>query len=68
MHILSEKFIIYLYELYKHVEMLTSFSDLFRSDCKLILFSTTMYVYCVYPTILKSPKTKNKNFQVSISE
>jgi hypothetical protein len=34
----------------------TSFSSLFRSECKLILFLTTMYVYCVYPAISKGPK------------
>jgi hypothetical protein len=33
-----------------------SFSSLFRSEWKLILYSTTMYVYCVYPAISKSPK------------
>ena len=33
-----------------------SFSSLSRSECKLILYSTTMYVYCVYPAISKSPK------------
>jgi hypothetical protein len=33
-----------------------SFSSLFRSGWKLILYSTTMYVNCVYPAISKSPK------------
>ena len=31
-------------------------ASLFRSECKLILYSTTMYIYCVYPAISKSPK------------
>ena len=26
------------------------------SQCKLILYLTTMYIYCVYPAISKSPK------------
>ena len=30
-----------------------SFSGLFRSEYKLILYLTTMYVYCVYPAISK---------------
>ena len=29
----------------------TSFSRLFRIECKLILYWMTMYVYCVYPAI-----------------
>ena len=33
-----------------------AFSRLFRSECKLILYLTTMYVYCVYLVISKSPK------------
>jgi RNase P/RNase MRP subunit p30 len=32
------------------------FSSLFHSECKLILYLTTMYVYCVYHAISKSPK------------
>jgi hypothetical protein len=28
-----------------------SFSGLFRSECKWILYLTTMYVYCVYPAM-----------------
>ena len=35
---------------------LVIFSSLFRSECKLILYLTTMYVYCVYPAISKSSK------------
>ena len=34
----------------------TSFSSLFHSECKLIVYLTTMYVCCVYPAISKSPK------------
>jgi hypothetical protein len=30
-----------------------SFSDLFRSEYKWILYLTTMYVYCVYPAMSK---------------
>ena len=33
-----------------------SFSRLFCSECKLIVYLTTMYVYCDYPAISKSPK------------
>ena len=33
-----------------------SFSSLFRSVCKLILFLTTIYVYCGHPALSKSPK------------
>ena len=29
---------------------------MFRSECKLNLYLTTMYVYCVYPAISKSTK------------
>ena len=49
---------IYFYELEKQVERdsLTSFSSLFHSEYKLILYLTTMYIYCVYPAISKSPK------------
>ena len=32
------------------------FSNLFRSDCKLILCLSTMYVYYAYPAISQSPK------------
>ena len=32
-------------------EPLASFSDLFRSEYKWILYLTTMYVYCVYPAM-----------------
>jgi hypothetical protein len=28
-------------------------ASLFRNECKLILYLTTMYVYCVYPAISK---------------
>ena len=34
-------------------EPLVSFSGLFRSEYKLILYLTTMYVYCVYPAMSK---------------
>jgi hypothetical protein len=34
-------------------EPLASFSCLFRSECKWILYLTTMYVYCVYPAMSK---------------
>ena len=37
-------------------EPLASFSALFRSKCKWILYFPTMYVYCVYPTMSKIPK------------
>ena len=37
-----------------------SLSSLFRSECKSMLYLTTMYVYCVYPAISKSPKTLAK--------
>jgi hypothetical protein len=30
-----------------------SFSGLFRSECKWILYLTTLYVYCVYPAMSK---------------
>ena len=31
-------------------------ASLFRRECKLILYSTTMYVYCIYSSLSKSPK------------
>jgi hypothetical protein len=34
-------------------EHLASFSGLFRSEYKLILYLTTMYLYCVYPAMSK---------------
>ena len=34
-------------------ERLTSFSGLFRSEYKWILYLTTMYVFCVYPAMSK---------------
>ena len=34
-------------------EPLASFSGLFRSEYKWILYLTTMYVYCVYPAMSK---------------
>ena len=37
-------------------EPLGNFSSLFRRECNLILYLTTMYMYCVYPAISKSPK------------
>ena len=33
-----------------------SCSSLFRSECKLILYLTRMYVHCVYPAISETPK------------
>jgi len=44
---------IYLYELYKS-ETLKSFSNLFRSKPKLILYLTTIYVFCLSCSIKKS--------------
>jgi hypothetical protein len=41
---------------YKSESLIASFSNLFRRECKLILYLTTMYVYYVYPAISKSPK------------
>ena len=44
-----------------------SFSGLFRSECKWILYLTTMYVYCVYPAMsnksehLSDLKKKDRN-------
>ena len=37
-------------------EPLASFSGLFRSEYKWILYLTTMYVYCVYPAMSKKSK------------
>jgi hypothetical protein len=34
-------------------------ASLFRSECKLILYSTTMYVYCIYSSLSKSSKQLN---------
>ena len=36
--------------------MALGLSIMFRSECKLILYLTTMYVYCVNPAISKRPK------------
>ena len=36
------------------------FSSLFRSEHILILYLTTLYLYCGYPAISKSPKTHAK--------
>ena len=36
-------------------EPLVRFSGLFRSECKLILYLKTLYIYCIYPAISKSP-------------
>jgi hypothetical protein len=33
------------------------FYSLFRSECKLIVYLTTMYVYCVYPDLSKKSET-----------
>ena len=35
---------------------LVSFSGPFHSECKLMVYLLTMYVYCVYPAISKRPK------------
>ena len=40
----------------------TSFSGLFRSECKYISYLPTMYVYCVYTTM---SKTTTKLFENS---
>ena len=37
----------------QHSEPLGSFSGLFRSEYKWIVYLTTMYVYCVYPAMSK---------------
>ena len=37
----------------QHSEPLASFSGLFRSEYKWIVYLTTMYVYCVYPAMSK---------------
>ena len=37
-------------------EHLSSVSNLYRSECKFILYFPTMYGYCVYPTLSKSPQ------------
>ena len=39
-------------------ETLASFSGLFRSEYKWILYLTTMYIFCVYPAMSK----KSENF------
>ena len=36
-------------------------SSLFRIECKLILYLTTMYIYCVYPAISKTPSKLSEN-------
>ena len=41
-------------------EPLTSFSCLFRSEYKWILYLMTMYVYCVYPAMSKKSEDLNK--------
>jgi hypothetical protein len=33
-----------------------AFLTQFHNKCKLILYLTTMYVYCIYPAMLKHPK------------
>ena len=40
-----------------------SFSSLFCREYKLIWYLTTMYIYCVYPAISKSPKQLPNCFQ-----
>ena len=35
-------------------EPFASFSSLFHSECNIISYLTTMYVYCVYPAMSKS--------------
>ena len=37
-------------------ESLASFAGLFRSGCKYIVYLHTMYVYCAYRAMSKSPK------------
>ena len=61
------KYKIYLYELYKQVESdsLAIFSSLFHSECKFILYLTTMYVYCVYTAISKSPQQLSNCLKIS---
>ena len=34
--------------------------SLFRRECKLILYSTTMYLYCIHSSLSKSSKTTAK--------
>ena len=41
---------------YKNKIKIKSSPSLFRSECKLILYSPTMYGYYVYPAISKGPK------------
>ena len=43
----------------RNSEPLASFSGLFRSEYKGILYLTTMYVYCVYPAMSKKPENSS---------
>jgi hypothetical protein len=36
--------------------VLTRFSELFRSEWKLIIYFPTLYVYCIYRVMSKAPK------------
>ena len=51
-------------------EPLASFSGLFRSEYKWILYLTTMYVYCVYPAMSKKSENlsdlNKKEFKIVI--
>ena len=50
-------------------EPLASFSGLFRSEYKYILYLTTMYVYCVYPAVSKKSENLsdlNKRTEASV--
>ena len=50
-------------------EPLASFSGLFRSEYKYILYLTTMYVYCVYPAMSKKSENLsdlNKRTETSV--
>ena len=53
-------------ELKKQVET-GAFDDLFyfRSECKLILYLLTMYVYCAYPAISKGKKQLPNCLQIA---
>jgi len=43
-------------------EPYVSFSGLFRSECKHILYLVTFYACCVYPGMSKSPKQVGAKF------
>ena len=42
-----------------------SFSSLFQNEWKLIVYLTTMYVYCVNPAISKSPKQRPNYLRIA---